>query len=58
MKLRFFPHAQPEVRKNDRRISFISHDLGSAYTLPTPQRRPYPRPHGLAVNRRSKRHDA
>lgn len=38
MKIRFFFHAPPQARKNDFRISFISHDLGSAYTLPTPQK--------------------
>lgn len=38
MKIRFFPHQSPPARKNDLRISSISHDLGSAYTLPTPQK--------------------
>lgn len=37
MKIRFFSSSQPEVRKNELRISFITHDLDSAYTLPTPQ---------------------
>jgi hypothetical protein len=37
MKIRFFPHSQPEARKNDAVISLITNDLGSAYTLPTPQ---------------------
>jgi hypothetical protein len=37
MKIRLFFHAPPHARKKDLRISFISHDLGSAYTLPTPQ---------------------
>ena len=37
MKIRFFCIAQSEVRKNDLRISLITHDLGLAYTLPTPQ---------------------
>jgi hypothetical protein len=40
MKIRFFPHQPPQTRKNDLRISFINHDRGSAYTLPTPQKQP------------------
>jgi len=36
MKIRFFCIAQSEVRKNDLRISLITHDLDSAYTLPLP----------------------
>lgn len=40
MKIRFFSCSQPQARKNDPRISFISHDLGSAYTLPTPPKQP------------------
>ena len=36
MKIRLFPHAQTEPRKNCPHISFLSHDLRSAYTLPTP----------------------
>jgi hypothetical protein len=47
MKIRFFCVSQPEGRKNNLRISLITpvcvrtrtgrHDLGLAYTLPTPQ---------------------
>jgi hypothetical protein len=37
MKIRSFCISQSEVRKNDLRISLITHDLDSAYTLPTPQ---------------------
>jgi hypothetical protein len=55
MKIRFFSYAQPEPRKNRPLISFISHDLASAYTFPTPHS---PRLHCLATDRRSKRHDA
>ena len=58
MKLRFFPIHYPKQEKNGPRISFISHDLALAYTLPTPQNSRCPRPHGLAPHRRSKRHDA
>jgi hypothetical protein len=58
MKIRFFSYSQPQARKNGLRISFISHDLGLADTLPTPQNSLGPKPHGLAVDRRSDRHDA
>ena len=37
MNIRFFSPLAPEARKNDLRISLITHDLTSAYTLPTPQ---------------------
>jgi hypothetical protein len=37
MKIRFSPHSQPQPRKNDPVISFITNDLRSAYTLPTPK---------------------
>jgi len=37
MKIRFFSCSQPQARENDRRISLITNDLGSAYTLPAPQ---------------------
>jgi hypothetical protein len=40
MKIRFFSSPQPQVRKNGLRISLITHDLGSAYTLPPPQNQP------------------
>ena len=58
MKIGFFSRSRPEVRKNGLRISFITHDLTSAYTLPTPQNSLCTKPHGLAAQRRSKRHDA
>jgi hypothetical protein len=58
MKIRFFSTSQPEVRKNGRRISLITHDLGSAYTLPTPQNSLCTRPYGFTAERRSKHHDA
>lgn len=58
MKIRFFPHQPPQTRKNDLRISFISHDRGSAYTLPTPKNSLWTRTVELAWERRSKRHDA
>jgi len=58
MKIRFFSHSQPKLRQNDLRISLITHDLGSAYTLPTPQNSLCTRPHSLAAERRPKRHDA
>jgi hypothetical protein len=37
MKIRSFCISRSEVRKNDLRIALITHDLDSAYTLPTPQ---------------------
>jgi len=37
MRTSFFCSTEPPARKNDRRISFISHDLGSTYTWATPQ---------------------
>ena len=37
MKIRSFCISQSAVRKNDLRISLITHDRTSAYTLPTPQ---------------------
>jgi hypothetical protein len=37
MKIRFFPSSRPPPRKNDAVISFITNDLTSAYSLPTPQ---------------------
>jgi hypothetical protein len=58
MKISFFPSSQPQRRKNDGVISFITNDLGSANTFPTPQNSSCPRPAGLAAGRRSKRHDA
>lgn len=36
MKISFSPSSQPQRRKNDGVISFITNDLGSADTLPTP----------------------
>jgi hypothetical protein len=58
MKIRFFSYSQLKVRKNGRRISFITHDLDLAYTLPTPQNSLATRSNGLVAERRSKRHDA
>jgi len=58
MKIRFSPASQLKVRKNDLRISLITHDLNSAYTLPTPQNSLYPMAACRAADRRSKRHDA
>jgi hypothetical protein len=37
MKRRLLGSKTLRPRKNDLRISFITNDLGSAYTLPTPQ---------------------
>jgi len=37
MKMKFFSAPQPHARKNDLCISLITHDLDSAYTLPTPK---------------------
>jgi|GEM_PF-1473210 len=58
MKIRFFSTSQPEPRKNDLRISLITHDLDSTYTLPTPKNSLGTQPHGLVAQRRSKPHDA
>jgi hypothetical protein len=58
MKIRFFSTSQPEARKNNLRISLITHDLDPAYTLPTPQNSLCTRSYGLIAKRRSKRHDA
>ena len=43
MKMKFFSAPQPHARKNDLCISLITHDLDSAYILPTPQNSLYPR---------------
>jgi hypothetical protein len=37
MRTRFFSSQELNPRKNGRRISFMSHDLASTLTLPTPQ---------------------
>jgi hypothetical protein len=37
MKIRFSPSSRPQPRKNDAVISFITNDLTSANSLPTPQ---------------------
>jgi hypothetical protein len=37
MKTSSFCSPQPQGRKNDRRISFITNDLTSAYTWATPK---------------------
>jgi hypothetical protein len=58
MKIRFFPMHNHKRRKIGRRISLITHDLGSPYTLPTPQNSLCTRPYGSTAERRSKRHDA
>ena len=39
MKRRLLGSKTLRPRKNDLRISFITNDLGSPYTLPTPQNR-------------------
>lgn len=58
MKIRFFSCSRSEVRKNGRRISFITHDLTSAYTLATPQISLAPQLTAGRADRRSKRDDA
>lgn len=58
MKIGFFSLSRPQSKKNDALISFITNDLGSAYTLPTPQNRLCTRSVDWAAERRSKRHDA
>ena len=57
MKIRFFSTSQSEARKNDLRISLITHDLTSAYTLPTPQNSLYPA-QGAARRTGGQSHDA
>ena len=37
MRTRLFSHPRLNSEKNGCRISFISHDLASTLTLPTPQ---------------------